>query len=603
MIEKSFFTLFELSLRKECLLNAEYFHSLFKYCTMTRRDCFLGYWMLKSYEKYSSVKSLLDNALYLEDREVDLDIIKLWITILIWFTSLNDCYIRDNASKGLTNLIRLYPSITLYAIKKFEKIDDDYLQERLWGSIYASLILNEDNERIEKVVEYIYREYIQNKKIPKNVLLRDYFKNIAEFSEKKGILKYNISFFKAPYKSKKIEKIKKIDVPLKDRELYYNCTKSDFAIYTIPKAVMDYGFSQVDVGELIYSEIINNNYSSKITELNSYIDYNYGSERLRDETVERIGKKYQKIYLYRILGQIYDNFPDKINSDSEQGNEFREIDLTSLPYSQLKYNLVGNELSYNFDDTDNITLEEWLKKEDIYTISREILSFDDNFLLKGYFSIKKKESELENLPLKEIWIHINSYLIRKEDLKKCKKFFKGKDFWGRWLPEGFNFYENWIGEYPWSKAYLNIIQDFEEKRDIPIKLIPTAHDFINEKDSKFCKNNISEKFLFPSEIFFENLNLKWNGENVYLLGSEPMFLINNGKSHSIYSNKKLLEGYLNDSDYILVWTILGEKRYLEGKIDSFSGSMTFSQSFILENSLIKRIHIFSKFNPPWKNEK
>jgi hypothetical protein len=307
--------------------------------------------------------------------------------------------------------------------------------------------------------------------------------------------------------------------------------------------------------------------------------------------------------LYRILGQIYDNFPDKINSDSEQGNEFREIDLTSLLYSQLKYNLVGNELSYNFDDTDNITLEEWFKKEDIYAISREILSFDNNFLLKGYFSINKKESELENLPLKEIWIHINSYLIRKEDLEKCKEFFKGKDFLGSVLPEGFNFYENWIGEYPWSKAYLNIFQGFEEKRDIPIKLIPTAYNFINEKDSKFCKNDISEKFLFPSEIFFKNLNLKWNGENVYLLDSKPMFLINNGKSHSIYSNKKLLEKYLNDNDYILVWTILGEKRYLEGKIGSFPGSMTFSQSFILENSLIKRIHIFSKFNSPWKNQK
>ena len=452
-------------------------------------------------------------------------------------------------------------------------------------------------------MEYIYREYILNKKISKNVLLRDYFKNIAEFAEKKDILKYNISSFKAPYKSKNIEKIKKIDIPLKDKELYYNCTQSDFAIYTIPWKVLDCGFSKEDVGELIYSEIIDNNYSPKISKLNSYIDYNYGSERSRDETVERIGKKYQKIYLYRILGQIYDNFPDKINSDSEQGNEFREIDLTSLPYSQLKYNLVGNELSYNFDDTDNTTLEEWFKKEDIYAISREILSFDNNFLLKGYFSINKKESELENLPLKEIWIHINSYLIRKEDLEKCKKFFKGKDFWGRWLPEGFNFYENWIGEYPWSKSYLNIFQDFEEKRDIPIKLIPTAHDFINEKDSKFCKNDISEKFLFPSEIFFKNLNLKWNGENVYLLDSKPMFLINNGKSHSIYSNKKLLEKYLNDNDYILVWTILGEKRYLEGKIGSFPGSMTFSQSFILENSLIKRIHIFSKFNSPWKNQK
>ncbi|MCY7008350.1 hypothetical protein OCK72_06735 [Fusobacterium simiae] len=601
--EKAFFTLFELSLRKKCILNAEYFHNLFRYCNITKRDCFLGYWMLKSYEKYFSIKSLLDNALYLNDRKLDLDIIKLWITILIWFTSLNDCYIRDNASKGLTNLIRLYPNITLYAIKKFEKIDDDYIQERLWGSVYASLILNEDNERIKKVVEYIHNEYILNKRIPKNVLLRDYFKNIAEFAEKKDILQYNILDFKAPYESEKIKKIKKINNPLKDKELYYNCTESDFAIYTIPWKVVDCGFSKEEVGELLYNEIINNSYSSKISELNSYIDYNYGSERSRDETVERIGKKYQKIYLYRILGQIYDNCSDKIDSDTEQGNEFREIDLTSLPYSELKYNLVGNELSYNFDNINKLSLEEWLKKEDIYQISRELLSFGNNFLLKGYFSINKKESELENLPQKQIWLHVNSYLIRKEDLDKCKKFFKGKDFWGRWLPEGFDFYENWIGEYPWSKEYLNAFQGLEERKNIPIKLIPTVHDFNNEKDSKFCKNRISEKFLFPSEIFFENLKLKWNGENAYLLNSEPMFLINNGKSRSIYSDKKLLEEYLNDNSYLLVWTILGEKRYLEGKIGSFPGSMTFSQSFILEDSLIKRIHIFSKFNSPWKNKK
>ena len=38
------------------------------------------------------------------------------------------------------------------------------------------------------------------------------------------------------------------------------------------------------------------------------IDYTYGSLRSRDEQVERIGKKYQKIYLYRELGNIYDNY-------------------------------------------------------------------------------------------------------------------------------------------------------------------------------------------------------------------------------------------------------------------------------------------------------
>ena len=144
MNKKSFFTLIELSLRKECLLNAQYLNNFLKKLSIIKRDYFLEKWMFKSYEKYSLIKILLDRALYFGDREVDLDIIKLWIIILIWFTSLNDCYIRDNASKGLTNLIRLYPSITLYAIKEFEKIDDDYLQERLWGSIYASLILKKN---------------------------------------------------------------------------------------------------------------------------------------------------------------------------------------------------------------------------------------------------------------------------------------------------------------------------------------------------------------------------------------------------------------------------------------------------------------------------
>lgn len=557
MNKKSFFTLIELSLRKECLLNAQYLNNFLKKLSIIKRDYFLEKWMFKSYEKYSLIKILLDRALYFGDREVDLDIIKLWIIILIWFTSLNDCYIRDNASKGLTNLIRLYPSITLYAIKEFEKIDDDYLQERLWGSIYASLILNGDNERIEKVLEYIYKEYIFKKKFPKNVLLRDYLKNIAEFAKKKGILKYSILLFKAPYESKKIEKIKKIDTPLKDSKLYYKCIDDR----NIPNKVIECGFSKEDVGKLIYNEIINNHYFSDISDLDN-----------SDKIIKSIREKYQKIYLYRILGQIYDNYPDKIDLDSNQRIEFRGIDLTYLCYSQLRYNLGVRELAYNFD---SITPEEWLKKEDYYEITRKVLSFENYFLLEGNFSINKKSSELENLLEKKIKLKINSYLIKKKDFNKCKQILKEKNF--PYLSENFKIYNRWIGEYPWFEDYDDLCPPLEgtestnDSRDLMIT--PTTNRGMN--------------FLFPSEIFFKNLNLKWNGQNAYLLDSEPMFLLNNVEGDSIYSNKKLLEKYLNDNDYILVWTILGEKYYLEDKIGSFPGSMTFSQSFILENSLIE----------------
>ena len=95
----------------------------------------------------------------MNSRNLNIDIIKLWEIILGWFTSLNDIYLRDLSSKALTNMTRLYPDTIFYLIDVFKEIDDEYIQERLWGSIYASLILNRRKEDIEKVIEYIYKKF------------------------------------------------------------------------------------------------------------------------------------------------------------------------------------------------------------------------------------------------------------------------------------------------------------------------------------------------------------------------------------------------------------------------------------------------------------
>ena len=58
---------------------------------------------------------------------------------------------------------------------------------------------------------------------------------------------------------------------------------------------------------MIFEDMVKSGYK-QCEKYDNSIDYTYGSLRSRDTQVERIGKKYQKIYLYRELGNIYDNY-------------------------------------------------------------------------------------------------------------------------------------------------------------------------------------------------------------------------------------------------------------------------------------------------------
>lgn len=131
LTEQAFFTILEIALRKNCIINAEYFYSLFQHSDMIQRDSFLGYLMLKAYEKHRIITKLIKNSMYIKVQDIDIELVQLWETILSWFTSLNDIYIRDIASKSLTNLLRVYPNSIFYLLEKFKYIEDDYLQSSL----------------------------------------------------------------------------------------------------------------------------------------------------------------------------------------------------------------------------------------------------------------------------------------------------------------------------------------------------------------------------------------------------------------------------------------------------------------------------------------
>ena len=86
------------------------------------------------------------------------------------------------ASKGLTNLFRLYPDDMTEIAELFVDVEDDYIQERLWQAIYSAIILRAEKEYAEKMISYITTNIVDEGKWPQNVLIRDYLRNIFEYA-------------------------------------------------------------------------------------------------------------------------------------------------------------------------------------------------------------------------------------------------------------------------------------------------------------------------------------------------------------------------------------------------------------------------------------
>lgn len=444
------------------------------------------------------------------------------------------------------------------------------------------------------ILEYIKKSIIAGGIWPQNVLLRDYLRNIFEYAYYKGwCTEKEVIPVRPPYKSKKHKADKAFALQFKDKfsRLYWNCQESDFAIYTIPSEVEDYGVTKKDVGLMIFEDIVKSGYES-CEKYDRYIDYTYGSLRSRDEQVERIGKKYQKIYLYRELGNIYDNYkysPRFRHSDvelvrPEQGNSFRNIDLTVIPQVN---GFEGTKLVYPFyrygkwDDTT------WFKNNDVERYIPNLIECiyggEEYYMLQGYLSSK----EIGKKAFREIWMQVRTYLYSKDKKDDLLKWFDKKDFEGRWMPEGFGqLYECCIGEYPWSPTMINYLeqeedQEFRQESPAPCYLITTANDYVSEKDSPFCTNEESS-YMFPSKYLIEKMNLSWNSSFGYDVNGHTVIV--NGQNDTLYINKSFLIDFMKQNELDVVWTVLGEKQKITGGFGrDFPGRGEFSYTYYLDD--------------------
>ena len=247
----------------------------------------------------------------------------------------------------------------------------------------------------------------------------------------------------------------------------------------------------------------------------------------------------------------------------------------------------------------------WFSKKDVERYILKIMKKDHKgekfIILQGYYS--DRESDEMIYPYRDVWMHVRTYLYNKQGKNELLKWFKNKDFEGRWMPEGLGqIYECCLGEYSWDSSIdERLVQSDDhfwgEETPPPCKLIVTANDYLNEKDSPFCTyEDIS--YMLPSKYLIKKMNLKWDGG--YGFEVDGNTVIANFTDNSLCINKRFLLDFLEKNNLDIVWTVLGEKQIMTGRFgNDYLGRAEFSYTYNFnEDTELSKNHVVYKVVKP-----
>ena len=598
-------------------IDAYFLDDLLRAKTMIQRD---PYWCGYLYSRYGDneegkdlVKRILNNSLNQEIQNIPEDRLERWCITLGWFCAAADRRIRDGATKALINITQTNPAIWEKLLKHFGSLDDDYIIERTLAAAYGVLLLTRHKPTEKKLAKVVDNVIFSKVEVIHNAVIRDYARCIIELAIlDKAMAKKDVkNAFLTPYASDpkllRIPSDKEIEdaEPLVEKtKLKLSCFSDDFFNYTLGSLRQyDHFMNKKNMAKWVFIHIVNLGYSrANFENYEGYMMFTHGGGRGKPIWAERIGKKYQWMALFRLAGLLSDNVEIKADSwepeplvtplSFERGRQIDPSILVKEPQTQAFYD---DDLfcRYNFDLKEKLSDEEWIKfKDDLPTFGdiQKDHGGKDHILLNGHMDQSNKgEFDKSNSKHRRFWMLIDSYLVNQDDIEKAWNWLSKKNFMGRWMPDGAEHHDGFIGEYPWGTpfniykdSYLSYGRDPDNEK-FPCTFFPTDATLHSseEYDSSGHSNFVIK---VPSKIFFEKSKLEWNNVDGYKSGNKLVFLdpsICSKRKGALLVEKKYLRNFLDKNGYVLIWTVLAEKLIMG--IDNSFIRQTFNQIHLLNN--------------------
>jgi hypothetical protein len=549
-------------------------------------------------------------------------LVQAWCVVLGWCGAAADRRVRDHATKAAVRLSEHDPSIWPALVDMFADVDDDAVLERVLCAAYGAILRNPVAAALSELALTVRDRVLRKRpETPSHALIRGHAHAIGEWAAQRRVLPQGVSAedFRPPH-AQAIH----IQVPSaaeleqyessRDYPRIYTSVMSDvagdFAIYTMPSVLGDYEslLGRDETRRWVLGTVIELGYSP---EMHVHYDHEmlttYGPGRDRPEWAERIGKKYQRIALGRLLGLL-----DDLAHAQGKPTSFPCQDLRDLDPSLLQRKAVDDEpvqgphwwvpVAMDFVGTASVGNEAWVGGDDFpdpAALVAELIDPDRPNqrwrLLDGNFSWNDRGSGTDRERYRDIWMMIKGYLVPRRHIQACFEALGKADFMGRWMVEGFDGGGDiYMGEYPWAPHFPGIRERTEPwgkeaKQLARFDLRPIANELSCTGDSW---QDSSVSITVPSAELVVATATRWDGISGFQTEDGRVFFrdpsVTVGGPSALLIDGDALTQIHSSLDVVVLWTVLAERRVIGSwRDDGFCGMKHISMVMWLDGQQVR----------------
>lgn len=607
-------------------LDALWLHGQLARQTMRSRDGFLCGYLHERVGVSSAVERLLRAPFEVESTEITEAVCLRWATLLLWFCVAADRRVRDRATKALIAITQARPKVWVTLIKEFASVNDEYVVERCFCAAYGALLRSRDPEAEREVAAGAHAAVFTDLTVLQNALIRDDARSILELAQLDGVLPAGIDMerVRPPYESEwplRIPSEEDVE-PYKEArqkypKLYRSCLDDDFFTYTMSSVrSYEHAISRKEMGRWILDHVISDlGYGGDaLASYDDYMLYTHGGGRGRPKWAERIGKKYQWIALSRLIARLSDHVKPKINSwePKIRGTALvykrgRDIDPSLLAHSVMASREPAVwwwPVNYDFEAVAGQSNSEWTVAWNDVPSSERLLQpvaradGSEWQLLEGYptWSAKTGRDDDDGFAARrQVWTQIRGYLVKRKSADRMFKWMGKQRFMGRWMPEGGEYHEGYVGEYPWGILFEMYPERWQSgstiSKKLPVRVLPVCNSVLSSYEEDAYQGGGITVHV-PARVFFEgDGRLRWDGLSGYRDEEGRLRFLDPSAAEpgpsALLVDRSYLLDFLRRHELAVVWTVLGEKIFMGGHADA-SPRLEFSRAHLLDESGLLR---------------
>ena len=464
-------------------LNAAWLHARLAGYEVAERDRLWSTWLISSVDvdAESGIRRLLEWAwpADLQDRSaVPDDVAGLATQLFGWLLTTSDRRVRDRATKALVSIGERAPFAFARALGHFRGANDPYVVERLAAAACGVVLRTEDADAVQRIADGA-SELIADG-WPAHLMTRDFVRRIfgtaraRGWSGPDGLPPYGAEW---PIPTRSVAEIEALAGP------------PDYAYGSIWHSVTGMGDFGRNVLQPALRDIVSDDpkalkHDAERAVFERALELGWTPERFgeidkgrrlgqEDSPVERVGKKYQWIGLYEVLGRITDHHAIKPAWSDDEPRRYthaeqlvwRDIDPTILvrkpaasPAPEVQWfspaaarfapNVVDE---YPRDMTGVPDPMDLIAVSDAARVPWLILASTPTWK-----QVLAPEIEALRVPQLHMWMHLHAYLVPLAQAADLCAWAKGKDWFGRWMPEMAEPHNVLLGGHPddpeWSAA-------------------------------------------------------------------------------------------------------------------------------------------------------